>query len=97
MDVLIKGIKKLPEDGDYIHLIIQNGKVHTAISCGYLTTDKLNVGTVVALPPHGRLIDADDLANYYADLEADNGEYTEDAGETLRTIQNAPTVLEAST
>lgn len=52
---------------------------------------------LVLVPEHGRLIDADELATYYADLEADNGEYTEDAGETLRTIQNAPTVLEAST
>ena len=52
---------------------------------------------LVALPSHGRLIDASELETYYSDIEADNGTYTEDAGETLRTIQNAPTIVEAST
>ena len=47
--------------------------------------------------PHGRLIDADELEEYYDCLEADNGVYMEEAGETLETINNAPTVLEAST
>ena len=108
MDVLIKGIKKLPEDGDYIHLIIQNGKVHTAISCGYLTTDKLNVGTVVKVPPHGRLIEGDELADVLeqnlepmlvtrgvSGLQADVIKEVVDAIVTM--LRECPTVLEAST
>ena len=48
-DVLIKGMG-MPKDNDYLLLIIQNGKVHKAISCGHLATDKLNVAEAVELP-----------------------------------------------
>ena len=48
------------------------------------------------LPPHGRLIDADALQEYYEALDADNGDYTESASETAETIANALTILEAS-
>ena len=48
------------------------------------------------LPPHGRLIDADALQEYYEALDSDNGDYTESASETAETIANAPTILEAS-
>lgn len=48
-DILIKGME-LPKGNDYLHLIIQNGKVHKAISCGHLTTDELNVAEAVELP-----------------------------------------------
>jgi hypothetical protein len=48
------------------------------------------------MPPHGRLIDADALQEYYEALDADNGEYVESASETAETIANAPTILEAS-
>lgn len=58
MDILIKGME-MPKGNDYLHLIIQGGKVHTAISCGHLTTDKLNVADAIEVKPHGRLIDAD--------------------------------------
>ena len=44
------------------------------------------------LPPHGRLIDADDLQRYY---EARDADYTESASETAETIANAPTIMEA--
>ena len=60
-DILIKGME-LPKDKmEYLHLIIQDGKVHTAISCGHLTTDELNVATAIELPPHGDLIDRDKI------------------------------------
>ncbi len=45
---------------------------------------------------HGRIIDAGPLEEYYDNLEADNGIYMEDAGETLNTILDAPTLLEAN-
>lgn len=48
-DILIKGME-MPKGNDYLHLIIQNGKVHKAISCGHLTTDELNVAEAVELP-----------------------------------------------
>ncbi len=51
---------------------------------------------LVELPIHGRLVDADLLEEHYDDLEADNGLYTEEAGQISQTIHNAPTVLEAS-
>ena len=48
------------------------------------------------LPPHGRLIDADALQEYYEALDADNGDYTESASETAETLANAPTIWEES-
>ena len=91
-DLLIKGME-MPKGTDYLHLIIQGGKVHTAISCGHLTTDKLNVADAIEVKPHGRLIDVD-LVSYHTitdyNLEGHNVVYLED-------IKNAPTVLEAST
>lgn len=46
---------------------------------------------------HGRIIDTGPLEELYDNLEADNGIYMEDAGETLQRILDAPTILEAST
>lgn len=51
---------------------------------------------LVELPPHGRLIDADELEEHYNALEADNGIYTEEAWETAEAIAHAPTILEES-
>lgn len=93
-EILIKGME-MPKDNDYLHLIIQNGKVHKAISCGYISTDELNVADAVELPPHGDLIDRSKLVLHgrvddFGDLQEMNDYY--DATE----VMNAPTVLEAS-
>ena len=54
------------------------------------------VNSLMSISPHGRLIDADALQEYYEALDSDNGDYTESASETAETIANAPTILEAS-
>lgn len=90
-DILIKNME-LPKGNDYLHLIIQGGKVHTAISCGHLTTDKLNVADAIEVKPHGRLIDADKLREALLSDEDDRFFTIEDIDE----VDNAPTVLEAS-
>ena len=89
-DILIKGME-LPKDKlEYLHLIIQDGKVHTAISCGHLTTDKLNVATAIELPPHGKLKDADVIieSTIYCSPELHDA--------VVRRVLDAPTIVEAS-
>lgn len=91
-DILIKGMG-MPKDNDYLHLIIQNGKVHTAISCGHLTTDELNVAEAVELPPHGRLGDLDKMRS---DFEVISKDYPEGWKLVSGIIDRTPTVLEAT-
>lgn len=61
-----------------------------------ISLGKLEGCLLIELPIHGRLVDADLLEEHYDDLEADNGLYTEEAGQISQTIHNAPTILEAS-
>ena len=89
MDLLIKGLA-MPKNGEVLKLYLSDGFV------GYQDDNGLHKATVIELPTHGRLIDADALEEYYDNLDADNGEYIESASETAETIHNAPTVLEAS-
>lgn len=93
-DVLIKGMG-MPKDNDYLLLIIQNGKVHKAISCGHLTTDEMNVAKAVELPPHGRLIDADVLKGSLSRVPS-KGIRTYFFAEVGQFIDEAPTILEAN-
>lgn len=92
MDILIKGLE-LPKDKlEYLHLIIQDGKVHTAISCGHLTTDKLNVATAIELPPHGDLIERNELPIIgITDYKLECHTVVE-----FEDVVNAPTIVEAS-
>jgi len=95
-DILIKNMK-LPKGNDYLHLIIQDSKVHTAISCGHLTTDKLNVAKAIEVKPHGELIDKDAvldiLRTYLQMVPIDAGI----ANRIYEIVYEAPTVLEANT
>lgn len=42
---------------------------------------------------HGNIIDANELIEHYEALAADNGVYTEDAEETVETINKIPKVI----
>ena len=68
-DIVIRGME-MPKGNDYLHLIIQNGKVHKAISCGYISTDELNVADAVELPPHGDLKDVNKIIEGIFDIVA---------------------------
>ena len=100
-DILIKNME-LPKGNDYLHLIIQGGKVHTAISCGHLTTDKLNVADAIEVKPHGRLTDADKLADEYMRYliycfpSMQVSTVNELVSAVKEAVKIAPTVLEAS-
>lgn len=67
-------------------------------SCGVKTAplDIEDYPSIEIPDEHGRIIDAGPLEKLYDNLEADNGIYMEDAGETLQRILDAPTILEAS-
>lgn len=89
-EILITGMEMPKDMSNPLHIsIFSNGSV-------WITHEGKTEATAQELLPHGRLIDADALAEYYDCLEADNGVYMEEAGETLETIENAPTILEAS-
>lgn len=92
-DVLIKGME-LPKGNDYLHLIIQNGKVHKAISCGYISTDELNVANAVELPPHGELVERDKISSLALEIAEATQQPTE---ETIFTaLREVPVILEAT-
>lgn len=91
-EILIKGME-MPKDNDYLLLIIQNGKVHKAISCGHLTTDEMNVAEAVELPPHGRLIDAETLKGILSRVPS-KGIRNYFFAEVGQFIDEAPTVVE---
>ena len=96
MDILIKNME-MPKDNDYLHLIIQGGKVHTAISCGHLTTDKLNVADAIEVKPHGRLIDADAIISKIERMvHPDDLTYTIAYGILKQIVEDAPTIVEAT-
>ena len=50
---------------------------------------------LVPIPPHGRLIDADELLNDSAEVCEDHGDYTE-CGVSHQQIADAPTIIPAS-
>lgn len=72
----------------------ENGKCRLGVETdGYEIPKKC---TLIELPPHGRLIDADLLEDCYNDIDSGNGDYKEEAWETAKAIANEPTILEAS-
>ena len=76
-DLLIKNME-MPKNGDSTVIAIY----YDGVWCNY--TDNEPNGKAVALPPHGRLIDADILRMKY--------EY----GDERKKVDESPTVLEAS-
>lgn len=77
MSILISGVS-MPKDGESF-IIYSDGDVR-----GFLGCEPGTVGKAVQLPPHGRLIDADELKIYQMEeivrADGDPNEYEYDAG-----------------
>ena len=90
-DILIKNME-LPKKGHFLFQISANGDVWVS--------DRNDEGTgiiiakAIEVPPHGRCIDADEYADQW-DYSCGSGMYDERF--ILKTINEAPTILEAST
>lgn len=76
MSILISGME-MPKENDYTIAIVYGDGVVTEYHEDYWirgADGEKQLGTAVHVPPHGRLIDADDLANsitgaiYHSDL-----------------------------
>ncbi len=93
MTILIKGMK-MPENGDELLSIDiwPSGKVS-------INSDPMckEVGTAVEIPtPHGRLIDADDLQELYANTDdLDISDYYVNIVVVRQNIKDMPTIIEA--
>lgn len=84
-EILIKGMEMPKDISNPLHIsIFSNGSV-------WITHEGKTEATAQELPPHGRLIDADALI----DKVLDDGQPRYCS--MVKMIQNAPTVLEAST
>ena len=95
MDVLIKNME-LPKDDKIIILAIDSeGNIDQQadyLNCFYHLDNK-----AIALPPHGRLIDADELEKAVEKMVVcDSYEYTIAHEIVKKLLKMAPTVLEAS-
>lgn len=92
MDILIKNIGGLPEDGDLTLTITPKGEI---ILGGCIFTSNFGKEVkAVALPEHGDLIDRDKL---YKDTEG-IGDYCYDPsfGELCDALYEAPVIVEAT-
>ena len=87
MSILIKGME-MPKDKEIILRIDEKGEVY--IYGSYPT----ELYSAVELPPHGRLIDADALAEKIQYECKWSGVYTK---ATCRELELAPTIIEAET
>lgn len=91
-DILIKGME-MPKKGNIGFLLYSDGSVEI---CGTGSLSKPLFGVpfekAVALPPHGRLIDADELSYHTITDYKLEGHNVID----LEDIENAPIVLEAN-
>ena len=88
-DLLIKGME-MPKEGEWISVnIFHDGKCFVQSWCGmdFNFAAKL---TAVPVPPHGRLIDADQLKEYWM---PDHDRYF-NADYFIHTIDAAKTVIE---
>ncbi len=89
-DLLIRGVE-MPEDGMIGVFISSDRNVYDSM-------DNI-IGTIVPIPPHGRLIDADALMLAILDAQVDQPElaevYDEDYHVVLDWLRAAPTVIEA--
>lgn len=100
MNILIKGME-MPKEGRLTLQISADGAVYVVNSCSI--TAETYTTDAVPVPPHGRLIDADEMKESIrkqtAFLRLIGGEFAEIA-ETiekgfLQEIDNAPTIIEA--
>ena len=85
-DLLIKNMY-MPTDDVLRIEIYPDGKVRRIV--GWAISEKRD-STAVEVPPHGRLIDADELIEKV--LDGDRPNY----GTVVRFIQEAPVILEAT-
>ena len=86
MDLLIKNMY-MPTDDVLRIEIYPDGQVRRIV--GWAISEKRD-STAVEVPPHGRLIDADELIEKV--LDGDRPNY----GTVVRFIQEAPVILEAT-
>lgn len=94
MSLLIKGID-LPEAYTSAWLtVFECVGEHT-----FIKTHKVSAEQMQAIPPHGRLIDADELQKIeclFKDLNCfENFMYNHGVGDCIAIIRNAPTIIEA--
>ena len=82
MDLLIKNME-MPKEGSVVIEIYSDG-----VWCDYKSSQHHE--KAIELPPHGRLIDADELIEKV--LDGDRPNY----GTVVRFIQEAPVILEAT-
>lgn len=88
MDILIKGME-MPKDGMIGVFISSDGNVYDSM-------DDI-VGTIVPVPPHGRLIDADALLEHMKKIHDKwkmGDHYTPTTDDEIMTM-NMPTIIEA--
>ena len=91
-DILIRGME-MPKENDYTIAIVYGDGVVTEYHEDYWIRGadcEKQIGTAVPVPPHGRLIDADELIREH---RADNYDY---AIYATYLVQNAPSVIPAS-
>ena len=95
-DILIKGLE-MPKKGNIGLLLYSDGSVEI---CGTGSLSKPLYGVPVkkadALPPHGRLIDADKLIQYLLTIKPRNETIGTCVKCEIKDLENAPTILEAS-
>lgn len=85
MSVLIKGME-MPKDGcHHMICIYADGTVSTGG----------RVYMAVPIPPHGRLIDADELGLIDFEIVMCDGNYKKGLGMLAKKIEDAPTVIPA--
>ena len=96
MSILIKGME-MPESGTYeVSIDSTNGKDKTVMSLfvrGEGGVICCGAYELVPVPPHGRLIDADEMRDEWL-INGEN-EYVYDTNAFLESIDNQPTVIPA--
>ena len=100
MSILIKDID-MPKDGEFVEVLIWSDGHVTKTGDSYLCEDgkyyykpcDWEYFTAKSVPPHGRLIDADELLELYDDDEWED--YVVPIKVVRQNIKDAPTVIEA--
>lgn len=87
MGIYIKGME-MPKDGTMIFAIRQDGMVEDVMGCF--------VGKAVPVPPHGRLIDADQFHKDNKDYWDRDFNYPQYEDTLADLVNAAPTVIPAS-
>lgn len=90
MSLVIKDMK-MPKAGRLTLQISTEGSVYIVNHCN-ITTETYTT-TAISIPPHGRLIDADEMRDEWL-INGEN-EYVYDTNAFLESIDNQPTVIPA--